>query len=366
MMRQLTLWRSIAMIFVITSLTACQAGGTPPPAAIQSPAPTNIIQPTTKPTTEPGPKAVTLDLQGFIQRVHDPVMSKENNKYYVFHTGSRIPFVCSNDMITWEFCGRIFDQNQPWFRDINPDLVDIWAPDISYFNNLWHIYCAISNFGSQNSAIGLVTNTTLDPKAPNYKWVDHGIVLQSKEGDPWNAIDPNLVQDNNGQTWLAWGSFWTGIYMHKIDSTSGKFATDDATFYHLADRSTGSDHPTSIEAPFIVKHDDKWYLFVSFDQCCNGVSSTYNVHVGRSDNLTGPYVDKEGVPLLKNGGTLLLSAYGQWKGPGHNGILIEDKTYWFVYHAYDAKQIGIPKMRIESITWDVDGWPTLPSQTTTP
>ena len=81
---------------------------------------------------------------------------------------------------------------------------------------------------------------------------------------------------------------------------------------------------SAIEAPFIVSRDGKWYLFVSFDQCCQGIDSTYNVRVGRSDALTGPYVDRDGVPLTEGGGTLILSAYGQWKGPGHNGMLIED------------------------------------------
>ena len=62
------------------------------------------------------------------------------------------------------------------------------------------------------------------------------------------------------------------------------------------------------------------------------------------------------------GGTRFLSEYGQWKGPGHNGMLIEDGTYWIVYHAYDSNQIGVPKLRIESLSWDADGWPVVPSQ----
>jgi arabinan endo-1,5-alpha-L-arabinosidase len=119
---------------------------------------------------------------------------------------------------------------------------------------------------------------------------------------------------------------------------------------------------SSIEAPFIVRYEARWYLFVSFDQCCQGIDSTYNVRVGRSDKLTGPYVDRDGVLLTEGGGTHILSAYDQWKGPGHNGIFIEEDVYWMVYHAYDAKQIGIPKLRLESIAWDADGWPVLRSQ----
>ena len=66
--------------------------------------------------------------------------------------------------------------------------------------------------------------------------------------------------------------------------------------------------------------------------------------------------------MLEGGGTRILSAYGQWKGPGHNGILIEGDVYWMVYHAYDSNQIGIPKLRMESISWDSEGWPGLASQ----
>lgn len=326
-----------------------------------------------KPTTQSGesgpevaPEAVMIEPEGFIHRIHDPVIASENNMYYVFSTGSRIPFLCSTDKVTWEFCGRVFENNPDWTREINPDLSDMWAPDISYFNDRWHLYYSVSTFGSQNSAIGLATNATLNPESPDFEWVDQGEVLRSYPGNPWNAIDPNLVLDENSEPWLAWGSFWNGIWMRKLSTSTGKFAADDSTIYNLADRSQGPDHNPAIEAPFIIHHNGKWYLFVSFDQCCQGINSTYNVRVGRSDSLTGPYVDRDGVPLTEGGGTLILSAYGQWKGPGHNGILVEDGVFWMVYHAYDSKQIGIPKLRIESIAWDADGWPSLLSQTEEP
>ena len=319
-------------------------------------------------TAMPGPvtKGVMLEPEGFIQRIHDPVIAHENNTYYVFSTGSLVPFICSSDKVVWEFCGRVFKSNPLWTREINPDLVDIWAPDISFFEGQWHLYYAVSSFGSQNSAIGLATNVTLDPESPQYEWVDQGEVLRSQQGDPWNAIDANLVLDENGETWLAWGSFWEGIWLRKINSSTGKLDANDSTVHHLANRSSGPDNTAAVEAPFLLSRGGHWYLFVSFDQCCQGVASTYNVRVGRSEALTGPYVDRDGMPLTEGGGTLILSAYGQWKGPGHNGMLFEDDMHWMVYHAYDSKQIGIPKLRIESLSWDAEGWPSLPSQTQGP
>ena len=344
-------------VLVVAFLTACQSAEEEP---------TSSAPPTVSATTESMAQAVLIEPEGFIQRVHDPVIAREGDTYYIFSTGSRIPFICSKDKVAWEFCGRVFESNPEWTREINPDLTDIWAPDISFYNNQWHLYYAVSSFGSQNSAIGLATNATLDPESPDYQWVDQGEVLRSQPGDPWNAIDPNLVLDEKGEAWLVWGSFWQGIWMRKIDNSTGKLDANETTPQHLADRSAGPDNTSAIEAPFIVFHDGKWYLFVSFDQCCQGVDSTYNVRVGRSDTLTGPYLDRDGVPLTEGGGTLILSAYGQWKGPGHNGMLVEDSVYWMVYHAYDAKQIGIPKLRIESIGWDAGGWPSLPSQAKEP
>ncbi len=241
-------------------------------------------------------------------------------------------------------------------------MADIWAPDISFFNGRWHLYYAISSFGTQDSAIGLATNATLDPNSPGYAWVDHGIVLRSRPGDRWNAIDPSLVLDESGEPWLAWGSFWQGLWMRKIDASTGMLDRRTPDAIHLADRSTGPGDTAAIEGVFIVQRHGRWYLFASFDQCCQGASSTYNLRVGRSDALTGPYVDRAGVPLTEGGGTLILSEYDHWKGPGHNGMLVEDGVYWMVYHAYDAQLNGISKLRIESLSWDAEGWPSLPSQ----
>lgn len=315
---------------------------------------------------EPAPPAeyvgVMLEPEGQIQQIHDPVMAFADGIYYVFSTGRRLPVICSADKITWESCGRVFFRNPAWTRDINPNLNDIWAPDISFFNNKWHLYYAVSNFGTQNSAIALATNTTLDLESPDFEWVDQGIVLRSQPGDPWNAIDANVVIDEEGEPWLAWGSYWSGIWLGKIEAATGQLAGEAPDFHHLANRSAGAEGNPAIEAPFIVKRGETWYLFASFDQCCQGAASTYNVRVGRSDSLTGPYVDRDGVPMTEGGGTRILGAYGRWQGPGHNGILIEEDAFWMVYHAYDSQQNGVPKLHLESLSWDADGWPSLPSQ----
>ena len=327
-----------------------------------------VAPPTTVTSTETErPAAVLLEPQGFIQRVHDPVLAHDGDRYYLFHSGARGVILMSPDLVNWEWSGRIFEKNPAWAQGVNRDFIDFWAPDISFFNDRWHVYYAVSSMGSQNSAIGLATNNTLNPDSPEYAWVDEGIVLQSQTGDAWNAIDPNVVLDEKGDPWLVWGSYWQGLYMRRLDAATGMLLESDDTTYHIAQRTRERDGDDSLEGAFIVQHDGMWYLFASYDHCCMGAASTYNVRVGRSDTITGPYVDRDGVPMLEGGGTRILSDYGTWVGPGHNGLLMnddgpqDDGIDWIVYHAYH-KNTGAFKLRIESIAWDDEGWPSLPSQ----
>jgi arabinan endo-1,5-alpha-L-arabinosidase len=309
------------------------------------------------PPATPGP---TVEPDGFVRTVHDPVMAKEGDTYYVFSTGGRVMIIYSKDMVHWEFCCRVFKELPSWLIEQVPGVGDLWAPDISFWAGKWHLYYAASTFGSQKSVIGLATNATLDPNKPDYKWVDEGLVIASSPGLTWNAIDPNVAFDETGQPWLAFGSYWSGLKMRKLDASTGKLAQDDQKLYDLASRAgTGSD---AIEGAFIIRRAPYFYLFASFDACCKGVDSTYNVRVGRAEKITGPYVDREGKPMMQGGGALILSAYGQWRGPGHNGIYQDKDAYWIVYHAYDAQLAGASKLRIEPLGWDAAGWPYLPSQ----
>ena len=181
-----------------------------------------------------------------------------------------------------------------------------WAPDISWFGGRWHLYYAISTFGSRALGHRGRTNTTLDPDAPGYRWVDHGPVVMFQDfNSRWNAIDPNVVVDSDGLPWLTWGSFHGGIVLQQLDRRTGKPAAG-APVTQLAERDPWF---KGIEAPYLVRRGGYWYLFTSFGFCCRP-DSNYSVRVGRSRHLQGPYVDDRGTPLLAGGGTLVLGGYG--------------------------------------------------------
>jgi arabinan endo-1,5-alpha-L-arabinosidase len=211
-----------------------------------------------------------LQLDGDISPIHDPSIIREGSTYYLFATnrfaGKLVPMFCSQDLCHWKFCGHVFDDVPERARQEIPGARGVWAPDISYAGGQYRLYYAVSTFGSNHSVIGLATNKTLNPDSPDYHWVDQGRVIESTREDDWNAIDPNVSVDADGGTWLAFGSFWGGIKLRKLDVATGKLSNEDTTLYSLASRRPL--RPPAIESPAIVRRGRYYYLFVSFDLCC--------------------------------------------------------------------------------------------------
>ncbi|MDN3655703.1 arabinan endo-1,5-alpha-L-arabinosidase [Ferruginibacter paludis] len=295
--------------------------------------------------------------------VHDPVIIRQDSMYYIFCTGQGITAFSSPDMKHWKQLKPVFDKAPQWAVDAIPSFRGhIWAPDISYHNGQFYLYYAVSAFGKNTSCIGLATNKTLDPSSKNFKWIDHGKVIQSVPGrDMWNAIDPNLVMDENNIPWLAFGSFWNGMKLVKLDSALTAVAQPEE-WYTVAARKRDFILPDSvagdaaIEAPFIYHHGKYFYLFVSFDYCCRGEKSTYKMMVGRSEKVTGPYADQDGVPMNLGGGSTVLEGDKNWHGVGHNAVANFSGTDYLIFHGYDAADNGRSKLRIEKLAWFND-WP---------
>ena len=300
-------------------------------------------------------------------RVHDPVAIKEGNTYYIYCTGRGISTFSSPDLKNWEQGPQVFEQKPVWTDSVVTDFKNhIWAPDISLHNGVYYLYYSISAFGKNTSAIGVATNTVLDPKDENYNWKDQGIVIESiPNRDLWNAIDPNLIIDENDTPWLSFGSFWDGLKLVKLNKNLTEIAQPQEWHtiarrernFELADSDPGN---AALEAPFIFKKNDYYYLFLSWDLCCRGENSTYKVVVGRSKDVTGPYVDKSGKELNNGGGTLLVEGNSNWYGAGHNSTYTFDGKDYIIFHAYDAHDNGAPKLKISELEWN-DGWPKLKS-----
>ncbi|MHB8861073.1 MAG: arabinan endo-1,5-alpha-L-arabinosidase [Pirellulaceae bacterium] len=288
------------------------------------------------------------------------VMPGTDPVYYVFPTGRGVPIYRSRDLVAWEQTGRVFDRALPaWASAAVPGAKGIWAPDISWSNGEWRLYYSVSTFGSQRSVIGLATNKTLDPADPDYRWEDRGLVIESQPGvHDFNAIDAACFIDQQGRHFLFWGSFWNGIKAIQLNAETGMPA-EGAIPQAVAGRAPGT-NPPAIEAAFVIWRNGFYYLFVSHDMCCEGIKSTYKVMVGRSKEVTGPYVDFDERPMVDGGGTLVLASYDRWRGPGHNCVLQTPARDWLIHHTYDAQNIRAARvLQVRPIYWDETGWPVV-------
>jgi arabinan endo-1,5-alpha-L-arabinosidase len=293
--------------------------------------------------------------------VHDPSMAKQGATYYLFSTGDppgkigggNIQIRTSKDLRTWTYTGTVFATITAWITDALGPIPNLWAPDISYFGGLWHLYYAGSSFGSNNSVIALATTPTLDPHSAAYHWSDDGVVFRSSSADDFNAIDPSLVSGPSGTKWLVFGSFWSGIKMLQLDPATGKTASASPTIYSLAQRAA----PDPLEGAGITSHGGYYYLFASFGFCCRGIGSTYTIIVGRSRSVTGPYADPGGTSMMNGGGMEVLGSDAGMIGPGSESIFHAGSDQFLVYHYYDAFHGGDPWVQVRPLVWTADGWP---------
>ncbi len=298
--------------------------------------------------------------------IHDPVMAKEGDVYYLFSTGPGITFYTSKDLKTWERRGRVFPGDPSWAKEVAPSFNGhIWAPDIVERDGRFYLYYSVSAFGRNTSAIGVTVNRTLDPESPEYRWEDKGIVLRSvPHRDLWNAIDPAVVFDERGTAWMSFGSFWGGLKLAKLAEDLVSVA-EPQEWHTLAkrERHWATDEADAgaaeIEAPFIYRKGEYYYLFVSWDKCCRGAESTYKMVVGRSKDVTGPYVDRAGKSMAEGGGTLLLEGDERWAGVGHNSVYAFGGKDVMVFHAYENADDGRQKLKVAELAWDEDGWPVV-------
>lgn len=277
---------------------------------------------------------------------HDPAAIAVNGTYYLFATG--LAGKTSTNLTTWNAAAAPLGVPK-WMKDTIAGAADLWAPDASFFGGKYHLYYAGSTFGDNKSCIGHATREVLSTGS----WVDSGAAtICSNVGttDNWNAIDPGVVLDSAGTPWLALGSFWGGLKIIQLDAAGNRLGN---TITAIAARPKNGG---ALEAPFIVRRCGYFYLFMSWDKCCNGASSTYNIRVVRSTSVTGPYSDKAGTAAMQGGGTLIAQGDNTWAGPGGQSVMIVGKKSYLVYHAY-AKTNGAATLRIAELVWDAEGWP---------
>lgn len=267
--------------------------------------------------------------------IHDPsTIVRCDGKFYTWGTGGR--GLVSADGWTWE-------------RGTPHGGGGGLAPDVIHIGDRYYLYHAVAR-GQPRAEIRMTSTKTLDPKSPDYRWEDGGVVASSDGVEDCNAIDPGIFLDpNDGRLWLTYGSYFGFIRLVELDPKTGKRLRPDDAPVDLA---------VNCEASILIYRDGWYYLLATHGSCCAGADSGYNIRVGRAKKVAGPYLDHEGVDMIRGGGKLFLGSAGRTIGPGHFGLLdLGDGAQKFSCHyEADLDRGGASVMDVRPLLWR-DGWP---------
>lgn len=321
--------------------------------------------------------------------IHDPSkIVKCEDTYWIFGTGDGIYSMYSKDLISWQAGPTPFTKTAfpAWIKSyVGKFDGNFWAPDIIFMNNKYYLYYSCSEWGTMTSTIGCVTNKTLNPASPDFKWEDAGFlgIWSYQPGLALNAIDPSLMRGHDGKIWMVYGSFnEQGIVVTEIDSISGKPKTTAGNLpgSSIANSWTG---PQSYnygegEGASMIYRNGYYYLFYNKGGCCAGIASTYYIVMGRSASPKGPFLDKSGKSLRltgqPSGGTVVLKhdnsrgTNDRYFGPGHFGLFSENGVDYVTFHYYDPNGFypnpavnnqGGPTLGLAKLVWGTDGWPSI-------
>ena len=269
--------------------------------------------------------------------IHDPsTIVKCDGKYYTFGTGS----------------GGLMSEDGYHWTDGAVRTGGGVAPDAIKIGDRYLVAYSAGYPGTEGKVKGVVTTMwtkTLDPSSPDFGYSEPELVAWAGADDDCWCIDPAFLLDpTTGKLWLSYGTYFGAIRIVELDPATGL----------RAEGSEPVDVAIDCEATAMMYHNGWYYLLGTHGTCCDGVNSTYNIVVGRSRKVTGPYVDNMGRDMLQGGGKMVLSAGNRTTGPGHYGHYVEEEGVEKMSCHYEAdyELSGRSTLGVRSLLWKND-WP---------
>ena len=269
--------------------------------------------------------------------IHDPSTIVEcDGKYYTFGTGGG--GLISEDGWTWNG-GAVRPGGGA-------------APDAIKIGDRYLVIYGATGGGERSGYRGRILtmwNKTLDPNSPDFKYTDAIVVASTNGYEECDAIDPGVLLDpTTGRLWLTYGTYYGSIRLVELDPKTGARIEGNEPV----------DVAVACEATDLIYHDGWYYLLATHGTCCDGANSTYNIVVGRSKNIAGPYLDNIGRSMLEGGGKMVAASGGRVVGPGHFGrtILEDGVEKMSCHYEADLDQSGRSVLGIRPLLWK-NGWP---------
>ncbi|MFL5356231.1 family 43 glycosylhydrolase [Archangium sp.] len=366
-------------MLAVLNATACSDKVKPPETPTENPTPTEP-PPVTKNFTNP--LQILIPGGGRVENCPDPTAIRGQREgdtaWYMYCTADSlndqdkdpvtgkyrrhlIPILKSNDLVNWTYAGDALSAPPAWAK---PDTA-LWAPEIAFFGDKYHLYYTVVDTVAGGSAIGVATSTSpLGPWTQADKPAVEPHEAPCCAGSRRWVFDPEVLITDDGSKYLYYGSYFGGISVRRLSEDGMTSDASSQVEVTIANR---------YEAASLIKHGDYYYLLGSATNCCNGPISGYSVFAGRSKDPRGPFVDREGVPLTASrvGGTPVLGLNGnRWVGTGHDTILTDlGGQDWMLYHAVDRANPYLaptdtgelpPKRQalMDALDW-VEEWPVV-------
>lgn len=298
--------------------------------------------------------------------VADPtVILAQDGRFYLYATQNKndyMPVYSSTDLVNWKYEKNAFQKatKPTWDKDNA-----FWAPDMQYINGKYVLYYsyAMMNGSAISHTCVVSADTPLGTYTSDYPkgaFLDSKKLLSNEEFGA-NCIDQFYYEEGEHK-YLFYGSF-TGIYVVELTDDGLAVKRDAEGNPVLKKKVCGN----AFEGTNIYKKGNYYYLFASIGNCCASENSSYEVVVGRSTDLLGPYVDKKGKSMLDNSWEPVVDGGDRtkWVGPGHNSVIVKDDagTEWMIYHSYYYKEKGNKSTfggrygMLDRLQWTNDGWP---------
>ena len=269
--------------------------------------------------------------------IHDPSTIAEcEGKYYTFGTGGG---------------GLISEDGWSWHAGAERPGGGA-APDVLKIGDRYLVIYGATGGGlggGHNGRILTMWNKTLDPKSPDFKYSNPIEVASSDGMEDCDAIDPCLLLDpSTNRLWTTYGTYFGTIRLIELDPKTGERIKGNQE----------KDIAIDCEATDLIWRNGWYYLLGTHGTCCDGVNSTYNIVVGRSRNVEGPYIDNVGRDMFHGGGRMVIAAGDRKTGPGHFGrtIIDEGVEVMSCHFEADFDMSGRSVLGIRPLLWKND-WP---------
>jgi len=273
----------------------------------------------------------------------DPSVIRANDGYFYLYATEDIrntPIHRAKNLVNWELVGTAFtNETRPTFEPRG----GLWAPDINEVNGKYNLFYSMSVWGGEWTC-GIGVATADKPEGP---FTDRGMLFRSNGIEVQNSIDPFYIEEE-GKKYLFWGSF-RGLHAIEL-SDDGLSVKPGAEKRQVAG--------TAYEGVYIHKRNGYYYMFASIGSCCAGLNSTYTTVVGRSRDLFGPYLDKQGRSMMENHHEVVIGQNEQFVGTGHNSEIVQDAKGqdWILYHAVSVANPKGRVLMLDQVRWE-NNWP---------